>query len=183
VPLWQGKNDRGFRLLRFVLTPNPEGIQVKRRSDVRLQIILNPLGEDDKDTLTACRSRVSDRFCLPNFAQQKETVDPKISDQVVGAWKLLSYERVDAASGETTRPWGENPLGYLMYLPGGHMSATLTSEGRKPVPPTDEKQVAQLYFNMSAYAGTYTVQGSTLVHHVKVAWVPSWVGSDQPRQA
>jgi Lipocalin-like domain len=102
---------------------------------------------------------------------------------VVGAWKLLSYERVDAASGETTRPWGENPLGYLMYLPGGHMSATLTSEGRKPAPPTDEKQVAQLYFNMSAYAGTYTVQGSTVVHHVKVASVPSWVGSDQPRQA
>src|SRR5262245_15491639 len=81
---------------------------------------------------------------------------------VVGAWKLLSYERVDAASGETTRPWGENPLGYLMYLPGGHMSATLTSEGRKPAPPTDEKQVAQLYFNMSAYAGTYTVQGGTV---------------------
>lgn len=102
---------------------------------------------------------------------------------VLGAWKLLSFTREDAVSGETTRPWGENPLGYLMYLPDGHMSAVLTSEGRKSVPPTDEKQVAQLFSNMSAYAGTYTVEGDTVVHHVEVAWLPNWVGSDQPRQA
>ena len=102
---------------------------------------------------------------------------------VVGAWKLISYAREDAVSGETTRPWGENPSGYLMYLPDGHMSAVLTSEGRKSVPSTDEKQVAQLFFSMAAYAGTYTVEGDTVVHHVEVAWLPNWVGSDQPRQA
>ena len=102
---------------------------------------------------------------------------------VLGAWKLLSYTREDVVSGEITRPWGENPSGYLMYLPDGHMSAVVTSEGRKDVAPTDEKQVAQLYFNMVAYAGTYTVQGDTVVHHVEVAWRPSWVGSDQPRHA
>jgi hypothetical protein len=74
-------------------------------------------------------------------------------------------------------------VGYLMYLPDGHMSAVLTSEGRKSVPPSDEKQVAQLFFNMTAYAGTYTVDDDRVVHHVEVAWLPSWVGSDQPRQA
>ena len=69
-------------------------------------------------------------------------------------------------------------------MPGGHMSATLTSEGRKDAaPPTDEKQVTQLYYKMAAYAGTYAVQGNTVVHHVEAAWLPSWVGSDQPRQA
>ena len=102
---------------------------------------------------------------------------------VLGAWKLLSFTRQDVVSGETTRPWGEKPLGYLMYLPDGHMSAVLTSGERKSVQPTDEKQVAQLFFNMSAYAGTYTVQGDTVVHHVEVAWLPNWVGSNQPRQA
>jgi lipocalin-like protein len=103
---------------------------------------------------------------------------------VVGTWKLLSFVREDVVSGKTTRPWGENPSGYLMYLPDGHMSAVLTSESRKDAaPPTDEKQTAQLFLTMSAYAGTYTVQGNTVVHHVDVAWQPSWVGSDQPRQA
>ena len=73
-------------------------------------------------------------------------------------------------------------MGYLMYLPDGHMSAVLTSEGRKSVPPSDEKQVAQL-FQHDCVRGTYTVDDDRVVHHVEVAWLPSWVGSDQPQQA
>lgn len=102
---------------------------------------------------------------------------------VVGAWKLLAFSREDVVSGEIIRPWGENPSGYLMYLPDGHMSAVLTGEGRKAAAPGDEKQVAQLYSTMAAYAGTYTVEGDILVHHVEAAWLPAWVGTDQPRQA
>lgn len=101
---------------------------------------------------------------------------------VVGAWKLVAFERRDAVSGETSYPWGQKPLGYLMYLPDGYMSAVLTSEGRKTVPANDDKQVAQLFNNMAAYAGKYTVSGDTVVHHVEVAWLPTWVDSDQPRQ-
>ena len=102
---------------------------------------------------------------------------------ILGAWKLVSYTREDAVSGETSRPWGEHPSGYLMYLPDGHMSAVLTSEGRKAAAPSDERKAAQLLFSMAAYAGTYTVEGGGVVHHVEVAWLPSWVGSDQPREA
>ena len=102
---------------------------------------------------------------------------------IVGAWKLVSYAREDVASGETTTPWGANPAGYLMYLPDGHMSAVLTSERRSTVAAGDERQVAQLFLSMSAYAGTYSVAGNKVIHHVEVAWVPGWVGSDQPREA
>jgi hypothetical protein len=65
------------------------------------------------------------------------------------------------------------------------MSAVITSEGRAPVAPTDERfneKTAQLFFTMAAYAGTYTVQSGKVVHHLEVAWLPSWVGSDQPRE-
>ena len=62
------------------------------------------------------------------------------------------------------------------------MSAVLTAGGRQAAVPADEKQVAKLYSNMAAYAGTYTVHENTAVHHVEVAWLPAWVGSDQPRQ-
>jgi hypothetical protein len=101
---------------------------------------------------------------------------------VLGAWKLLSFAREDTVSGEIIRPWGDAPSGYLMYLADGHMSAVLTAESRKAAAPTDEKQIVQLYSNMAAYAGTYTVHDNTVVHHVEVAWLPAWVGSDQPRQ-
>jgi hypothetical protein len=111
-------------------------------------------------------------------------IAPAYADDVhvLGAWKLLSFAREDTVSGEVIRPWGEAPSGYLMYLPDGHMSAVLTAEGRKAAAPGDEKHVAQLYSNMAAYAGTYTVHDDTVVHHVEVAWLPGWVGSDQPRQ-
>ena len=105
---------------------------------------------------------------------------------VLGAWRLISYARTDAVTGEKSRPWGENPTGYLMYLPDGHMSAVLTSEGRSSVAYTDEKfheKEAQLFSSMVAYSGTYTVQGDTVTHHVEVAWQPSWVGSNQIRYA
>ena len=62
------------------------------------------------------------------------------------------------------------------------MSAVLTAGGRQAAAPGDEKQVAKLYSSMAAYAGTYTVHEDTVVHHVDVAWLPGWVGSDQPRQ-
>lgn len=101
---------------------------------------------------------------------------------ILGAWKLTEFAREDTASGEIIRPWGEAPSGYLMYLPDGHMSAVLTAEGRKAAAPGDEKQVAKLYSSMAAYAGTYSVHEDTVVHHVDVAWLPGWVGSDQPRQ-
>ena len=49
---------------------------------------------------------------------------------ILGAWKLISFAREDAVSGETIRPWGNAPSGYLMYLPDGHMSAVLTAARR-----------------------------------------------------
>lgn len=43
--------------------------------------------------------------------------------------------------------------------------------------------MAQLFNTMSAYAGTYTFEApDRVVHHVEVAWAPSWVGSRQPRR-
>jgi Lipocalin-like domain len=104
---------------------------------------------------------------------------------VLGVWKLTSYVREDVASGDNTQPWGENPKGHLMYSPDGHMSAIITSEGRISVAPTDDKyheKTSQLFSTMAAYAGTYTVQGNKVNHHVEVACLPSWVGSEQPRE-
>jgi Lipocalin-like domain len=104
---------------------------------------------------------------------------------VVGTWRLQSYLRHDVATGENTKPWGERPTGYLTYLPDGHMLVVMTSEARQLVPSTDEKFVeksSQLIFNMTAYAGKYEVRDSRVFHHVEVAWLPTWVGTDQPRE-
>jgi hypothetical protein len=34
---------------------------------------------------------------------------------------------------------------------------------------------------MFAYAGTYSVQGGTVIHHVDISWNEVWTGTDQIR--
>jgi len=33
-----------------------------------------------------------------------------------------------------------------------------------------------------SYCGTYDIQGNTVVHHVKAAMVPDWIGTDLKRE-
>jgi hypothetical protein len=45
---------------------------------------------------------------------------------------------------------------------------------------TDDEQV-KLYQTMFAYAGTYTIDGSKVTHHVDISWNQVWTGTNQVR--
>jgi hypothetical protein len=49
------------------------------------------------------------------------------------------------------------------------------------VPTTEE--AADLFKTMLAYAGTYSVDGDTVTHHVDLSWNEAWTGIDQVRKA
>ena len=103
----------------------------------------------------------------------------------VGAWKLVSYAREDPATGVSTFPWGEKPLGLLVYLPDGHMSVVINAEGRQSVAHGEEGAVekqAKLYRTMTAYAGRYTVGDGTVTHRVEMASDPGLVGTELTRR-
>jgi hypothetical protein len=34
---------------------------------------------------------------------------------------------------------------------------------------------------IGAYAGTYTVEGNTVIYHVMTSWRPEWIGRNQVR--
>jgi hypothetical protein len=102
---------------------------------------------------------------------------------IVGSWKLKSYVREAAGSGERYNLMGEHPHGYLHYLPDGRMSAILVWDNRiKPgdVTPTDDERI-KLHRSMTAYAGTYTLQADKIIHHVDISWNEAWTGTDQIR--
>lgn len=84
----------------------------------------------------------------------------------VGTWKLESYER-RSATGGITRPYGEHPVGQLMYDAAGHMSAQLMAPDG----------------GYLGYFGTYTVLDAenTVLHRVEGCVRLNWVGSDQRR--
>ena len=106
-----------------------------------------------------------------------------ISKSLIGTWRITSYSRMIVETNEVSRPFGENPVGYIQYSPGGHMVVFLSAgEMPKVSPPfSDADQVAVYSKIFGAYAGTYSVDGNKVTHHVVASWRPDWVGGDQFR--
>ena len=102
---------------------------------------------------------------------------------LLGTWKLTSFVRQDVATGERRPALGDPPEGYLGYAPDGRMYALFVAGGRVAPAgdqPTDAERV-QLHKSMLAYAGTYTIAGDRVVHHIDIAWNNARIGSDQVR--
>jgi hypothetical protein len=112
----------------------------------------------------------------------------KLRDQLIGAWKLVSYVEKPVDGSAPFHPLGERPLGIIMYTPDGYMSAQLTKPDRPPFASgdwfkgTDEdyKQEASTYI---AYSGPFHVdeEKKTLTHSMFVSLFPNWTGQTQPR--
>jgi hypothetical protein len=105
-------------------------------------------------------------------------------NQLVGNWTLISYitENPDGSKG---KPYGD-AVGRLSYDEHGHMSGQVMRPGRALVAPGDwqAQQVRSAYAGYIAYFGTYEVNPAqdTVVHHVRGALNPGWVGGDQVRR-
>ena len=117
--------------------------------------------------------------CIPGLKARAED----ISKSLVGTWRVTSYSRLALATNEVSRPYGENVIGYLQYSPGGHMVVFLSAgEMPKVSPPFSEADQAAIYGKMiGAYAGTYSVDGNKVTHHIVAGYRPDWVGGDQIR--
>ena len=55
----------------------------------------------------------------------------KLRDRLIGTWRLVSAMREEIPSGAKTPFLGENPTGFLHYMPEGRMLALITRAGRK----------------------------------------------------
>ena len=117
---------------------------------------------------------------LPPVGQQRQScTGPKL-----GTWKLQSFTTEDVATGRKTNMFGAHPSGYLNYGPDCRMCAILVKEGRKApdaLVPTDVERV-DLYSGFIAYAGTYSIEGDKVSHHIDASWNQSWTGTTQVRQ-
>ena len=111
----------------------------------------------------------------------------KVSDEFIGAWKLVSYERRTAA-GELTYPMGPNPVGRLAYDPMGRMSAQLMRPGRAKFASGDwfkgtDDEIKGEAGGYIAYSGPFHTdeEKQTLTHSMFVSLFPNWLGQTQPR--
>ena len=107
------------------------------------------------------------------------------SKTIVGTWKLVSTGATTAEGKSVASPMGEHPTGFLTYTADGRMSLLITHDGRPKLSgdrldsPIEER--ANAFSTMVAYAGSYRIEGSRLIHHVEAASSQNWVGTDLPR--
>jgi len=111
-----------------------------------------------------------------------------LREQLIGAWKLVSYVEKPTDGSEPFHPMGEAPKGIIMYTPDGYMSAQLERPGRPNFAsgdwfkgsPEEIKQEASGYI---AYTGPFHTdeEKQHLTHSMFISLFPNWIGQTQPR--
>lgn len=102
---------------------------------------------------------------------------------IAGVWKLKHYARRYLDTGEVRTDM--LPQAYILYTPGGFMMSITVEEKREPPAGevlTDAERVRLFKSIISAYSGTYTVQGDTVIHDVNLSWNEAWTGTRQVRK-
>src|SRR5579863_5266790 len=105
------------------------------------------------------------------------------NDLLLGTWRITSLTVADPHGGAPRQPFGAHPTGYLHYSADRRMYVVLISEHRgSPANPeaTDRESIA-LYRSFAAYAGTYSVEGDLIRHHIDASWNQAWTGTTQVR--
>jgi len=109
--------------------------------------------------------------------------DDKLRERLIGTWRLIAAEREEIPSGTKTAFLGDNPSGFLHYMPDGRMLALITRSGRKaPVGRVANATEAEaLIRSMISYGGRYECVGSEVIHHCDISWNESFTGTVQKR--
>ncbi len=105
------------------------------------------------------------------------------ANSIAGVWKLKKYSRRFLDSGEVRSDM--LPQAYILYTPGGFMMSITVEENRQPPADevlTDEERVRLFKSIISAYSGSYTVEGDNVIHNVELSWNESWTGTKQVRR-
>ena len=105
-----------------------------------------------------------------------------MKNNIVGGWELVEWKTEDE-HGDIDYPFGKRVTGIIMYTPDGYMSANIIATGREKLilDGLSLESMLQGKGVYLSYSGTYTLYADKVVHHVKVALIPEWIGEDQER--
>lgn len=113
-----------------------------------------------------------------------------LREQLIGAWRLVSYIERPRDGSPIRQPMTDRPQGLILYTPDGYMSAKLcaperwhfTSGDWFVASPEEFKAEATTYI---AYSGPWQLgeQPGTIIHGMDVSLFPNWCGQRQLRRA
>jgi hypothetical protein len=110
-----------------------------------------------------------------------------VGSQFLGTWSLVSCEdRV--AGGSVTLPFGEEPVGQLIYDSGGHMMVQLMRRDRARFASENpraamDQEIIPAFASFLSYFGTFEVdeKAGVVTHRLRGSSFPNWTGGDQHR--
>jgi hypothetical protein len=111
-----------------------------------------------------------------------------LKQQLLGSWALVSYTVKNMETGALSHPFGQHPLGFVLYTADGYMSAQLQPPNRAPFSEGDFsraslREYAEAASTYIAYSGRFFVDESrrALSHEMAVSLLPNWFGQRQTR--
>jgi len=115
-------------------------------------------------------------------AQQRADVE-QVRKQLIGSYKLISYDSYDEKGTVTRLPYD---VGQISYDAAGRMSAQLMRSDRAKFSNgqrATEAERAAAYSSFISYFGHYTIEADkgTVTHHVEGALSPQMLGNDLVR--
>ena len=103
------------------------------------------------------------------------------SQDLHGAWRLVGWSLEYADGRAPEYPLGEDAVGFLLYTPDEHVSATLMRKARPATAPATAADESVAYSQSFAYAGRYELRGGTVHHSIEVSNNPALIGITSTR--
>lgn len=109
-----------------------------------------------------------------------------VEDDLVGTYRLISFENFAEDDGEVRRPFGDTPTGMIIYTKERYMSAIMARSDRANFSAGDilggnDDEKLDAYTTSSAYAGMWEIVDDQIIHHLIVTTYPNWTNTLQPR--
>ena len=106
---------------------------------------------------------------------------------LLGTWALVrTYETLDGVD-TGVHPIGEGASGVIHYLPDDRVAVLMANGGRQPISKgrdtSGEAETAESARTFTAYAGTFTIHGDDVVHHLDFCLYENDKGRDYLRHA
>lgn len=108
---------------------------------------------------------------------------------LIGTWQLESWSIGYEDRDDFTQPFGEDPLGLLVYSSDGWVSASISRRERPQLPEDESPRKvsdalkATAYTSYFHYAGRYRVAQGVVTHYVTQSLNPNFPGTEQVRHA
>lgn len=106
---------------------------------------------------------------------------------IIGVWQLQSCEG-RSAEGDSFLPYGERPIGKLIYTTDGHLAVTLMDSTRSPFASEDlshatSEEIVAAFTTFDSYCGRWHLDPETgrIDHMIEGGRVPNWVGKTHVR--